>query len=105
MVDAHNTALKTEQTAAEQKLRTELGDKFDTSVELAKRLWKSHGEGEFDTLFSSETSSNRYGMIRFLLKMASLTGEDTSPQGGQGGSGKSGEPGFRYDKSPQPPKR
>src|SRR5271157_1952135 len=82
MVDAHNTALKAEVTAAEQKLRTELGDKYDTNVELAKRVWQKHGEGEFDKMFSNETSTNRYGMVRFLLKMAALTGEDTSPQAG-----------------------
>lgn len=106
MVKAHNDALKTEMTAAEQKLRGELGDKFDTSVELAKRLWQKHGDGDFDKMFSTETSTNRYGMVRFLLKMAALTGEDTSPQGGGHVSG-TGEvvPGIRYDKSPPPPKR
>ena len=82
MVDAHNTALKAEMTTAEQKLRTELGDKYDTNVELAKRLWQKHGEGDFDKVFSTETATNRYGMVRFLLKMAALTGEDTSPQAG-----------------------
>ena len=86
MVDAHNTTLKAEMTTAEQKLRTELGDKFDTNVELAKRVWQKHGEGDFDKMFSSETSTNRYGMVRFLLKMAALTGEDTSPQAGHSGN-------------------
>ena len=90
MVDAHNTALKAEMTTAEQKLRTELGDKYDTNVELAKRVWQKHGEGEFDKMFSNETSTNRFGMVRFLLKMAALTGEDTSPQGGH--SSNSGAP-------------
>lgn len=81
LVDAHNNALKAEMTSAEQKLRSEMGDKFDSSVELAKRMWQKHGEGDFDKMFSTETATNRYGMVRFLLKMAALTGEDTSPQG------------------------
>jgi hypothetical protein len=105
MVDAHNTALKAEMTTAEQKLRTELGDKFDTNVELAKRLWQKHGEGDFDKTFSSETSTNRYGMVRFLLKMAALTGEDTSPQGGHSATKASDAAGFDYSKSPPPPKK
>ena len=105
MVEAHNAALKTEMTTAEQKLRTEMGDKFDTNVELAKRVWQKHGEGDFDKLFSSETATNRYGMIRFLLKMSALTGEDTSPQGGHSTSKSSDAAGFDYSKSPKPPKR
>jgi len=92
MVDAANNALKAEATAAEQKLRTEMGDKYDTNVELAKRLWQQHGEGEFDKVFSNETSTNRYGMVRFLLKMAALTGEDTSPQAGHSGTSAEAKP-------------
>ena len=86
LVEASNGALKAEMTTAEQKLRTELGDKYDTSVELAKRLWKQHGEGEFDTAFAN--SPSRFGTIRLLLKFAALTGEDTSPQGSHSGGAK-----------------
>jgi hypothetical protein len=86
LIEAQKNLAKQEMTAAEQKLRTELGDKYDTNVELAKRLWQKHGEGEFDKAFASDVPSNRYGMIRFLLKMAALTGEDTSPQAGHSGS-------------------
>lgn len=98
MVDAHNTALKAEMTTAEQKLRTEMGDKFDTNVELAKRVWQKHGEGEFDKMFSAETATNRFGMVRFLLKMAALTGEDTSPQAGHSSTSppKTGEEAWRH---------
>src|ERR1017187_7417107 len=105
IVEAHNTALKTEMTTAEQKLRTELGDKYDTNVELAKRLCQKHGEGDFDKVFSTETATNRYGMVRFLLKMAALTGEDTSPQGGHAATKASDASGFDYSKSPAPPKK
>ncbi len=104
MVKAHNDAIAKESASSEQKLRTELGDKYDTNVELAKRMWQKHGEGEFDKAFASETSSNRFGIIRFLLKMAALTGEDTSPQSGQSVS-KGAATGFDYSKSPAPPKR
>ena len=105
LVEAHNESLKSEMSTAEQKLKTELGDKYDTSVELAKRLWQNQGEGDFDKVFSTETATNRYGMVRFLLKMAALTGEDTSPKGGQPGSKASDAAGFDYSKSPAPPKR
>ena len=105
MVDAHNAALKEEMNTAEQKLRSELRDKFDTNVELAKRLWQKHGEGEFDKAFASDSPSNRYGMIRFLLKMAALTGEDTSPQAGHAVGKASDAAGFDYSKSPPPPRK
>jgi hypothetical protein len=82
MVKAHNDAIAKETTEAQAKLKSELGDKYDTNVELAKRLWQQHGETEFDKVFADGTGANRYTMIRFLLKMAALTGEDTSPQAG-----------------------
>jgi hypothetical protein len=105
IVEAHNNALKAESTTAEQKLRTEYGDKYDTNVELAKRLWQKHGETEFDKAFADGTGANRYTMIRFLLKMASLTGEDRSPQG-TGPQGTKGAGTFiNYDKSPKPPQK
>lgn len=105
MVDAHNTSIKNEMTAAETKLRSELGDKYDTNVELAKRMWTKYGEGEFDKAFANGNSSYRATTIRMLLKFASLTGEDRSPQGGTGpGAGK--QVSFiAYDKSPAPPKK
>lgn len=61
-------------------LKTELGDKYDASVELASRLWKQWGKTEvdFDKAFATETSANRVTMIRFLLNVAAKTGEDSS---------------------------
>jgi len=105
IVEAHNNVLKTESTTAEQKLRTELGDKYDTNVELAKRLWQKHGETEFDKAFADGTGANRYTMIRFLLKMASLTGEDRSPQGTGPQATKDASTFISYDKSPKPPQK
>src|SRR5208337_609870 len=82
IVDAHNTALKAEMTVAEQKLRTEMGDKYDTNVELAKRMYSKQLETEFDADFADASPKACFGMVRLLLKMAALAGEDTSPQGG-----------------------
>lgn len=105
MVEAHNANLKKEMTAAEQKLKSEMGDKYEANVELAKRMWAKHGDGEFEKLFDSGTSLQRYGVIKVLLNLGSLTGEDRSPQAGKtvGGGGKSTF--IAYDKSPAPPKK
>ena len=105
MVEAHNASIQAEQKDAESKLRTELGDKFDTNVELAKRMWTKYGDGEFDKAFENGNPAFRFSTIKMLLKLAHLTGEDTSPQGGTSlrSSEKSGF--ISYDKSPTPPKR
>jgi len=103
MVDAHNAALKAEMSKAEQELKSKYGDKYDTNVELAKRMWQKHGKEDFDKVFADGTSANRFAMIDFLLTMAALTGEDTSPQAGLSRNASEAEAGFRYDKSPKPP--
>jgi hypothetical protein len=104
LVEAANAQRQQEITTNEQKLRTELGDKFDTSVELAKRMWTKYGEGEFDKAFENGNSAYRATTIRMLLKFAALTGEDKSPQGGMSrSSAKSSFIG--YSKSPAPPKK
>lgn len=105
MVDAHNVSVQNETKAAETKLRTELGDKFDTSVELAKRVYQKHLGAEFDKDFSNGSAGTRFQTIRFLLKMASLTGEDRSPQAGQSQAAGGKAAFINYDKSPAPPKR
>ena len=105
MVDAHNTTIKNEVTASEIKLRTELGATFDSSVELAKRMWSKYGEGEFDKAFANGNSAYRATTIRMLLKFASLTGEDRSPQGGKVPGAVNKGSFINYDKSPAPPKK
>jgi hypothetical protein len=105
MVEAHNTAIKNEMAAAEGKLRSEMGDKYDTNVELAKRLWTKYGEGEFDKAFENGNSAYRATTIRMLLKFAALTGEDRSPQGGTTLPGGKKVTFIAYDKSPEPPKK
>jgi hypothetical protein len=103
MVEAHNTSITNEIAAAETRLKSEWGDKFDTNVELAKRLYQKYGEGEFDEAFNRGSSANRFSVIRMLVKFASLTGEDRSPQGGHSAGKPNGA--LAYDKSKMPPAR
>ena len=104
MVEAHNAALKNEYTAAENALRSEYGDKFDTNVELAKRVYQKHLGNEFDKDFAAGTDKTRLSTIKMLVKLAALTGEDSSPQGGQPGNGGKQVSFIAYDKSPAPPR-
>lgn len=105
MVEAHNNSLKTEMFNAEQKLRTEMGDKFDANVELAKRMTQKHLGSEFDKTFANLSGDAKFGVVRLLLKVAALTGEDRSPQGGFSRNGPEKPYFINYDKSPAPPKR
>jgi hypothetical protein len=104
MVEAHNTALKAEITASEQKLKSEYGDKYEANVELAKRLYNKHLGAEFDKDFDAGTSTNRFNMVRYLIKLAALTGEDRTPQSGNT-PGQRRVPFINFDKSPAPPVR
>jgi hypothetical protein len=79
LVEQHKANTAREIAEASTKLKSELGDKYDASVELASRLWKKETDTEFEKVFDGESSANRFTMIRFLLKMAAKTGEDTSP--------------------------
>lgn len=84
MVESHNDSLKAEVATAETALKSEWGDKFDTNVELAKRLYQKHLGKEFDADFDAGTGKTRLQTLRLLMKVAALTGEDRSPQGTQG---------------------
>jgi len=105
MVDAHNAAIKTEMTQAEQKLRSEMGDKFDTNVELAKRMTNKYLGSDFDKTFANLNGESRFGVVKLLLKLAELTGEDRSPQAGSSLPQGKQVSFIAYDKSPAPPKR
>ena len=82
MVEAHNAKIAGEVTAATEKLKSEWGDKFDTNVELAKRVYQKHIGTEFDKDFDAGTGTTRLQTMRLIMKFAALTGEDRSPQGG-----------------------
>lgn len=105
MVEAHNASFKAEMTAAEQKLRGEMGDKYETNVELAKRMATKHLGSEFDKTFDNISGEARFGVVRLLLKLAALTGEDRSPQSGHGVLEPTSGQGFNYSKSNMPPAR
>lgn len=105
LVEAHNASVLNEQKAAETKLRTEMGDKYDANVELAKRMHQKHLGSEFDKDFENANPVQRFAMIKLLMKVAQLTGEDRSPQSGNSQSGSKPVGLIQYDKSPAPPKR
>jgi hypothetical protein len=104
MVEAHNAAIQKQIADTSAALKTELGDKYDASVQLASRLWKEWGKTEvdFDKAFASETSATRVTMIRFLLNVAAKTGEDTSLRG-TGQRQESAKPGYDLSKFNLPP--
>lgn len=104
LVEAHNASLKAEVAAAETSLKNEWGDKFDTNVELAKRLYQKHLGNEFDKDFDAGTGKTRLQTLRLLMKVAVLTGEDRSPQSGQSLPGGAKPSFINYDKSPKPPR-
>lgn len=104
LVEAHNTSVQNEMKATETKLKSEMGDKYEANVELAKRMHQKYLGSEFDKDFENANPTQRFGMIRLLMKVANLTGEDRSPQGGQSQSG-TPKSLINFDKSPAPPKR
>lgn len=105
MVEQHNAKIQTEIAEAQTKLKTELGDKYDASIELAQRLWKKETDIDFDQAFTGETSANRFTMVRFLLKIAAKTGEDSSLRGSGQRQTQAPNSLINYDKSPAPPQR
>jgi len=83
---ANDEILKTQSIEAAAKLKKELGDKFDASVELARRVWKKYTDSELDAFTAQATiGGNPIALdgrfIGFLIKMAKLTGEDSSSPG------------------------
>jgi hypothetical protein len=84
MVEAHNAKLTNEMATAQAALKSEWGDKFDTNVELAKRVYQKHIGTEFDKDFDAGTGTTRLQTMRLIMKFAALTGEDRSPQGTNG---------------------
>jgi hypothetical protein len=102
MVKAETDSREKERTAAESALKTELGDKYDASVEMVRRFWKKHSNEDFDKFVNETKIGNDPRMIRFLVNVAKVTGEDSSPPGSPQRSSKT-PAGLVYDKSPAPP--
>lgn len=79
MVDAEVAQRNQERTEAETKLKSELGDKYDASVEMVKRVWKKFSTSDFDAFANDTKIGNHPALIRFMIGLAKATGEDTSP--------------------------
>ena len=105
MADEYKANNAKQVSDAAAKLKTELGDKYDASVELASRLWKRATNVDLDAAFDKENSVNRYTIIRYILDTAAKTGEDSSMRGS--GQRQTNIPPalINYDKSPAPPRR
>jgi macrodomain Ter protein organizer (MatP/YcbG family) len=101
MVDAELETRQKERETAEAKLKSELGDKYDASIELVRRFWKKHTNDELDTFVNETKIGNDPRLIRLLVSIAKSTGEDTSPAGSPSRQ-QSGRGGIVYDKSPEP---
>ncbi len=69
-----------ERVEAETKLKTELGDKYDGTVEMVKRVWKKLSDSEFDTFANETKIGNDTRMIRFVMNVAKKIGSDASIQ-------------------------
>lgn len=90
---------------AATKLKGELGDRYDASVELASRLWKRDVDGDLEKDFQAATGPIKFSIIRYILKMAAKTGEDMSqPGSGSRQTAPSGKT-MDYSKSNMPPPR
>jgi hypothetical protein len=90
---------ETEYKEAETKLKAELGDKYDASVEMVRRVWKDLSNSEFDAFVNETKIGNDPRLIRFMVNVAKKTGEDLSPNSSP--TGKKVAAGIVYDKSPE----
>ena len=80
MVKAEIDTREKERTEAETKLKTELGDKYDGSVEMVRRVWKELSNSDFDAFINETKIGNDARMIRFVMNAAKKAGSDTSIQ-------------------------
>lgn len=101
MVAAETETRQKEREAADAKLKTELGDRYDGSIEGVRRAWKKFTDTEFDAFVNETKIGNDPRLIRFMLKVSKAIGEDTSPAGSPP-KGKDAVKGIVYDKSPDP---
>lgn len=102
LVDADAEQREKERGEAETKLKGELGDKYDGTVEMIRRFWKKHTTTELDAFVNETKIGNHPVFIRFMAAIAKATGEDISPAGSPvTGNTKPGW--ISYDKSPAPP--
>lgn len=101
LLTSETESRKKETDAAMEKLKTDLGDKFKPSMEMASRFWKKVANSELEAFLNETGVGNHPTLIKFIINTAKLMGEDVSPPGTSGGSGRSKE-GMIYNKSPAP---
>lgn len=99
MVKADLEKRAAERTEAETKLKAELGDKYDASIEMVRRVWKKLSNSEFDAFVNETKIGNDPRLIRFMIEVAKKTGEDQSIPGQPGGPGE--KPAIWFDKTPE----
>lgn len=104
MVDKFKADSEAQIQEASTKLKSELGDKYDANVELASRLWKQNVDGDLEKDFAAATGPIKFSVIRYILKMAAKTGEDSSLRGAGPGS-KTPTSGYDLSVFNLPPKR
>jgi len=86
---------------AETKLKAELGDKYDASVEMVRRVWKKLSNSKFDAFVNETKIGNDPRLISFIINIAKLTGEDKSPAGSPTGQAEDkATTVIKYDKTP-----
>jgi hypothetical protein len=89
-----------ERNDAEVALKAELGDKYDANIELAGRVWKKFSTDDFSKFVNETKIGNDPRLIKFMINLAKVTGEDVSPSGRPAGAPvrKAGQ--IVYDKTP-----
>jgi hypothetical protein len=73
-----------EHAAAVNKLRTELGDKYDEGVDLARSVVRQFGSPELIEFLNTSKLGDHPEMIRALMKVGKAMSEDTSRGSGSG---------------------
>jgi len=100
MIDAEAESRGKEREAAETKLKSELGEKYNESIEMVKRVWKKLTDDDFDKFVDETKIGNDPRLIRFMIKVSKTVGEDKSPSPSPSLQTEK-SPGLVYDKSPE----
>lgn len=85
-----NTSVKSQRTAEEasvaksmNELRTELGDKFDEGVDLAKGVVRKFGSPELVEFLNTTRLGDNPHLVRALMKIGTMMAEDTARGSGR----------------------
>lgn len=86
------------------KLKAELGDKFAENCEMVKRVWSKHVGEDYDKFIAETGIGEDPRLLKLVINLAKLTGEDNSPSGSQK-KDETKQSGWSYPNSPEPPAR